>query len=89
MKFNIKAFALSCGLLYAAVLFVCVWWLLVRGYSGQETLLGMVYPYLAISPLGSLLGLIYGFFDGVIVGALFAWLYNHLAQRSAEIQAVN
>ncbi len=36
-----------------------------------------------------LAGLIYGFFDGVVVGALFAWLYNHLAQRSAEIQAVN
>jgi hypothetical protein len=80
MKFNIKAFALASGLMYAFVLFVSVLWLVARGYSNQETLLNMVYPYLTISPLGSLLGLIYGLFDGVIIGALFAWLYNHLAQ---------
>jgi hypothetical protein len=80
MKFNIKAFALSSGLMCAFVLFVSVWWLMARGYSNQETLLSMVYPYFKISPIGSLLGLIYGLFDGVIIGALFAWLYNHLAQ---------
>ena len=80
MKFNLKAFALSSGLMYAFVLFVSVWWLIARGYSNQETLLSMMYPYFSISPLGSLLGLIYGLFDGVIIGVLFAWLYNHLAQ---------
>jgi len=80
MKFNIKAFALSFGLMCGSVLFVSSWLLMARGYSNQETLLSMVYPYFTISPLGSLLGLIYGFFDGVIIGALFAWLYNHLAQ---------
>ena len=81
MKFNIKAFALSSGLMYAFVLFVSVWWLIAQGHTNQETLLTMIYPYLSISPLGSLLGLIYGLFDGVIIGALFAWLYNHLAQK--------
>ena len=80
MKFNIKAFALVSGLMYGFVLFISVLWLMARGYSNQETLLSMVYPYLTISPMGSLLGLIYGFFDGVIIGALFVWLYNHLAQ---------
>ena len=80
MKFNIKAFASACGLMYGFVLFVSAWWLIARGYSNQETLLSMVYPYFTISPLGSLLGLIYGLFDGVIIGALFAWLYNHLAK---------
>jgi hypothetical protein len=80
MKFNIKAFALASGLMYGFVLFVSVWWLMARGYSNQETLLSMVYPYFTISPLGSLLGLIYGLFDGVIIGALFAWLYKQLAQ---------
>ena len=78
MKLNIKAFALSSGLMFAFALFVSVWWLMARGYSNQETLLGMLYPYFAISPLGSLLGLVYGLFDGAIIGALFAWLYNHL-----------
>jgi hypothetical protein len=80
MKFNIKAFALVSGLVYGLVLFVSAWWLMARGYSNQETLLSMVYPYFTISPLGSLLGLIYGLFDGIVIGALFAWLYNHLAQ---------
>jgi hypothetical protein len=80
MKLNIKAFALVSGLIYGLVLFVSAWWLMARGYSNQETLLSMVYPNFTISPLGSLLGLIYGLFDGVIIGALFAWMYNHLAQ---------
>jgi len=80
MKFNTKAFAIASGLIYGFVLFISVLWLMARGYSNQETLLSMVYPYLAISPLGSLIGLIYGLFDGVIIGALFAWLYNHLAK---------
>ena len=80
MKFNTKAFAISSGLIYGFALFVSVLWLMGRGYSNQETLLSMVYPYLTISPSGSLLGLIYGLFDGVIIGALFAWLYNHLAK---------
>jgi len=80
MKFNTKAFAIASGLIYGFVLFISVWWLMARGYSNQETLLSMVYPGLTISPLGSLLGLIYGLFDGVIIGALFAWLNNHLAK---------
>lgn len=88
MKFNTKAFAIASGLIYGFVLFISVWWLMARGYSNQETLLSMLYPDLTISPLGSLLGLIYGLFDGVIIGALFAWLYNHLAKRSIVKQGL-
>jgi len=80
MKFNIKAFAIASGLIYGFVLFVSTWWLMARGYSNQETFLSMVYPGLTISPQGSMAGLVYGFFDGVIIGGLFAWLYNHLAK---------
>ena len=80
MKFNIKAFAIAFGLIYGFVLLVSTWWLMARGYSNQETLLSMVYPGLTISPQGSIVGLVYGFFDGVIIGGLFAWLYNHLAK---------
>ena len=80
MKLNIKALALSSGLMCGLLFFVSAWWLMARGYSNQETLLSMIYPYFTISPLGSLLGLIYGFIDGVIIGALFAWVYNYLTQ---------
>ena len=89
MKFNIKAFALASGLMYGFMLFVSVLWLMARGFSNQETLLSMIYPFLTISPLGSLLGLIYGFFDGVIIGALFAWLINHLTQAFGGYQGAN
>ncbi len=56
MKFNIKAFALASGLMYGFLLFVSAWWLIARGYSNQETLLSMVYPYFTISPMGSSAG---------------------------------
>lgn len=80
MKFNVKAFAVGSGLLYGFLLFVSALWLMARGYSNQETLLSMVYPFYSISLLGSLVGLVYGIIDGMILGALFAWVYNHLAQ---------
>jgi hypothetical protein len=82
MRFNIKAFAITSGLVYGFVLFVTTWWLMARGYSSHETLLAMVYPGLAISPMGSMVGLVYGFLDGVIIGGVFAWLYNLLAKTA-------
>jgi len=37
-----------------------------------------------MSPLGSLIGLVWGFVDGLIGGAIFAWLYNLLAARFSK-----
>jgi hypothetical protein len=38
-----------------------------------------VYRGYTISPIGSMIGLVYGFFDALIGGAIFAWLYNKMA----------
>ena len=77
MKLNIKSFALSMGIVCGFILFVGTWWLIAQHkYQGEEVFLGSIYPLYSVSPGGSLLGLLYGFIDGLILGALFAWLYN-------------
>ena len=52
---------------------------LADGSSGEITFIGRIYRGYNISYLGSVFGLIWGFFDGLIGGAIFAWLYNHIA----------
>jgi len=38
--------------------------------------------------MGSVVGLIWAFFDGLIGGVIFAWLYNILAGRISHGQGV-
>ena len=77
MKLNIKAFAITCGLLLGLGLFALTWWIIVfDGATGDVTFVGRIYRGYNISPLGTLFGLIWGFLDGLIGGAIFAWLYN-------------
>ena len=40
-----------------------------------------VYRGFNISPIGSVIGLIWAFADGAIGGAIFAWLYNLISSR--------
>ena len=82
MKLNIRAFALSIGLFTGFGLFFITWWIILfDGATNQSTIIGMVYRGYCISPIGSVIGLIWGFFDGLIGGALFAWLYNLLSSK--------
>jgi hypothetical protein len=52
------------------------------GTGVERTLIGQLYRGYSISPAGSFIGLIWAFFDGLIGGAIFAWLYNAIANRS-------
>ncbi len=80
MKLNVKAFALSCGLLWGFGLLFITWWIIAfDGATGEATLIGRVYRGYSISPLGSLIGLAWALPDGLIGGAIFAWVYNLLA----------
>ncbi len=82
MKLNLRAFALATGIWWGAWLFLLVWWLIATGASGADVgMLGQLYPGYAISPIGSLVGLVWGFACGLISGAVLAWLYNALAGR--------
>lgn len=79
MKLNIKAFTIAFGLIWGFGLFFLTWWIIAfDGATGEPTLIGRLYRGYSISPLGSVIGLIWGLADGAIGGAVFAWLYNCL-----------
>lgn len=80
MKLSVKAFALTSGILWGAAVFLATVWLLAMGTGGATiSLLGNFYLGYSFSALGAVVGLVWGFADGAICGALFAWLYNKLA----------
>lgn len=85
MKLDIKACALASGLLWGLGLFCLTWWIIAfDGSTGEVTIIGRLYRGYAITPIGSMIGLVWGFCDGLIGGALFAWLYNRLVARSGS-----
>ncbi len=80
MKLNVKALALATALVWGIGLFMGTWWIILfDGASYETTFLGQIYRGYSISPLGSVLGLVWGLADGLIGGAIFAWLYNFIA----------
>ena len=82
MRLNVKAFALTCGIIWGLGLFLLTWWIIAfEGAAGDVTLIGRIYRVYTISPIGSFIGLTWAFIDGLIAGALFAWLYNFIAAR--------
>ncbi len=88
MKLNIKSFALACGIFWALGLFLLTWWLIAfDGATGEATFIGRLYRGYTVSPIGSIIGLIYAFFDALVGGAIFAWLYNKLAGYSRDQSA--
>ena len=86
MKFDIKALALASGILWGACLFVIAWWLIAIGWAeGSPSLLQRVYIGYDFTPVGSVIGLAWGFVDGAIGGAIFAWLYNRLLAKPSAV----
>lgn len=84
MKLNVKALALSSGIIWGLGLFVLTWWIIAfEGQTGEQTIIGIVYRGYNISAMGSIIGLIWGFTDGLIGGFIFAWLYNRFASKSS------
>ena len=84
MRLDIKAFALSFGIIWGIGLFFMTWWIIFFGDAqGQRTFIGLVYRGYELSPAGSFYGLVWGFVDGAVGGAIFAWLYNKLANRAS------
>lgn len=83
MKLSVKALALSMGILWSACLFL--WTLLLAltdvqwGVEMLQLLVGM-YPWYDITVPGAFVGLVAGFIDGAVSGALLAWVYNKFAK---------
>jgi hypothetical protein len=82
MQLNIKAFALTFGIVWGFGVFFLTWWIIVfEGATGDITILGHLYRGYNISPAGSVIGLLWALLDGLVGGAIFAWLYNLIARR--------
>jgi hypothetical protein len=81
MKINIKALALSIGIVWGLAVFLLTVWFLVIGSQGQLlSKLGTVYLGYSVSWIGAFIGFVYGFIDGLIFGALVGFLYNKFAK---------
>ena len=74
---SIRSVALTLGIIGGASMFLLAWWLIIIGNAeGPTTLLERMYIGYSFTPLGSVIGAIWGFVDFGIGGAIFAWLYN-------------
>ncbi len=81
MKLSIKAFAITSGILWGATVCVATLWLLMIGARGEIiSKLGQFYLGYSFSVVGAFVGLAWGFVDGAVSGAIFAWLYNKVAK---------
>lgn len=84
MKLDVRAFAITCSLIWGFGLFFLTWWIIMfDGPTGEVTLIGRLYRGYSISPTGSVIGLLWALIDGFVGGAIFAWLYNWIAAKSA------
>ena len=74
---SIRSVALTLGIIGGASMFLLAWWLIIIGNAeGPTTLLERMYIGYNFTPLGSVIGAVWGFVDFGIAGAIFAWLYN-------------
>jgi hypothetical protein len=81
MRLNVKALSLTAGILWGIGVWFATLWLVVFGYEGfLMSKLDHFYFGYTVTVGGAFVGLAWGFVDGVICGALFAWLYNTIAK---------
>ncbi|MFZ0301158.1 MAG: hypothetical protein WAL75_00675 [Terracidiphilus sp.] len=85
MKFQVKAFAIACAILWGgSVFFVALANLFCNSYCHQFLeLLSSGYPGYRASPtvVQVVIVTLYAICDGLIGGAVFAWLYNRLVKE--------
>jgi len=87
MKLSIKSLALASGILWGVAMLGMGLANLIWANYGQLFLqmMASAYPgYHATRSIAEVIvGTLYGFVDGLIAGAVFAWLYNQFARPTA------
>ena len=79
---SIRSVGLTTGIFGAAAMFFLAWWLILTGNAeGPVTLFERIYIGYSFTPMGSVIGAVWGFVDFGIAGALFAWLYNCINKK--------
>jgi hypothetical protein len=91
MRFDVKALAITSGVLWGACFFlVGLGNLIWDGYgTGMLQLGASIYPgYQGPAGVGSVIVVtLYAVLDGAICGAVFGWLYNTLASGRSQHSA--
>lgn len=70
------------GTIFALVIFVATNWLVLKGgpvVGPHLRLLGQFFLGYSVTFLGSLVGMLYGFVAGYLIGIFIAWVYNSVA----------
>ncbi|MGA8733639.1 MAG: bacteriophage holin [Terriglobales bacterium] len=84
MKLSIKGLALASGILWGlAMLSMGLANLIWSGYGQQflQTVSSVYFGYHATRSIAEvIIGTLYGTVDGLVGGAVFAWLYNQFAR---------
>jgi len=79
-KLSVKGLALSIGILWAIGIFLMGIAATVSGWGDSlVNLISSLYVGYSASLAGSIIGAIWALIDGLICGALIAWLYNRFA----------
>ncbi len=81
MKLKPIYLGISIGTVWGFSIFITT---IISHYTGYgrlflEVLAKSIYPGYEISLTGSILGLIYGFLDGLISGSIIGFIYNRLS----------
>jgi len=82
MKLSPVALGIALGSVWGILLFITTWISYYTGYGRLflEVLAQSIYPGYTITPLGSFLGLLYGFADGFVSAALIGYIYNKVVK---------
>lgn len=86
-RLSALASGLVAGVLAGVALFVATMWLVVKGghpVGPHLALLGQFFVGYRVTPMGSLVGLLYGFVTGFVVFFTGAALYNWIADRREQ-----
>lgn len=79
-KLSVQGFALACGIVWSIGV-LCVGWTSMFGWgNGFVNVLSTFYIGYAATFVGAIIGGVWAFFDGLVGGAIFAWLYNKLVK---------
>ena len=81
---NVKAFAVAAGILWGFLLFALTLLEAARGLGRTLSVMSHLYVGYSVTYLGSVVGLVYGFVSGALIGAAFCWLYNRFAGTCGE-----
>lgn len=83
MKLSVMGFALAAGIIWAlAALLTAVANMIWSGYGHAFlSMLASLYPGYEVGTGAAAIGMVtvYALVDGIVCGAIFAWLYNRFA----------